>query len=83
MFEAMVQDVRYAIRGLGKSPGFNATVIFTLALGIRATTAIFSVAYGVLLRPLPYPAPDRLSRRSRQIFGTLRLSVPFLRTVLF
>ncbi len=60
MFEAMFQDVKYAVRGLGKNSGFNLTVILTLALGIGATTAIFSVVYGVLLRPLPYPKPERL-----------------------
>jgi len=60
MFEATFGDVRYAARGLTKSPGFNATVILTLALGIGATTAIFSVVYGVLLRPLPFPDPDRI-----------------------
>src|ERR1700683_5761616 len=54
------QDFRYATRVLGRNPGVTAIMIFTLALAIGATTAIFSVVYGVLLRPLPYPAPDRL-----------------------
>jgi predicted permease len=60
MFETTFQDLKYAMRGLAKNPGFSATVILTLALGIGATTAIFSVVYGVLLRPLPFPHSDRL-----------------------
>ncbi|MGI8741199.1 MAG: ADOP family duplicated permease [Bryobacteraceae bacterium] len=59
-FESLLQDVRYGLRGIGRSKAFSLLVILTLALGIGATTAIFSVVYTALLRPLPYPAGERL-----------------------
>jgi len=57
---SVISDCRYGVRQLRKNPSFTAVAVLTLALGIGATTSIFSVVYGVLLRPLPYPDPNRI-----------------------
>jgi putative ABC transport system permease protein len=60
MMESLLRELRLAIRSLARNPGFTAVGVLTLALGIGATTAVFSVVYGVLFRPLPFPRADQL-----------------------
>jgi hypothetical protein len=61
--ENLLQDLRYAVRMLVRSPGFSLVVIATMALGVGATTAIYSVIDATLLHPLPYPHPRRAGAR--------------------
>jgi putative ABC transport system permease protein len=69
LIESLATDVRYAIRGLRNKPGFALAVVATLALGIGANTAIFTIVNAVVLRPLPYPDPDRILSISLSVDG--------------
>ena len=64
VMQTLIQDLRYSVRQLIKSPGFTLTAVISLALGIGATTAVFSVIYAALIDPYPFPAADRIVRMS-------------------
>jgi predicted permease len=72
LWDSLAQDVRYTTRTLRRWPGYSAATILTLALGIGANTAVFSVLHAAMLTPLPYPEPDRLVRISLERGGEFR-----------
>jgi putative ABC transport system permease protein len=82
--ETLLQDVRYALVTMKRNKGFTIAGLLTLALGIGATTAVFSIVYGVLWRPLPYPAPQRLVRMSEEHQGVVApLPAPMLSNITY
>src|SRR6202167_6620034 len=75
--ETLLQDVKYALRMLAKNRSFTIVAVLTLALGIGANTALFSVANGVLLNPLPFPAPNQLVALYAKRVGFERASISY------
>jgi len=69
MPQALMRDLRFAFRQFAARPGFTFTAVLVLALGLGANTAIFSVVHALLLRPLPYPQPDRLVALAERVKG--------------
>src|SRR6185436_4100645 len=67
--QTLWQNLRYSLRLIGRKPGFTLMAVLTLALGIGATTAIFSVVYATLYEPMPYPKPDQLVMVWSQVKG--------------
>ena len=73
--DAVLRDIRYAVRSLSRTPGFTVTVILTLGLGIGANSAVFSAVDAVLLRPLPFPDADRLMELRQRVDGTSETNI--------
>jgi macrolide transport system ATP-binding/permease protein len=74
--QKILHELRYALKQLGKNPGYSVIVILTLALCIGANTAIFSVIDALVLRPLPYPEPQRLGSLMQRISGPSNAAYP-------